>query len=138
MILPLQGIVNFYTAVPVAGGAIDNARASKVSQPWRRDPKVLAMELAAFGMGVGGIASTLNQVYTIKDQEEGTHDAAQFAPLIATLGAAGWFLATVACSMFVHMHLRPKPQPDLEAAEPQPSPDPGAGTSGAGARASSS
>lgn len=133
--LALETICNFYTTAPPIGGAIQGARDSKVRMPWLRDSNVVAKELIALGTGMGAIASTLNQVYSLKDKEQGTHDSAHFASLIGGLGAAGWFMSTIGYSMVMMIDLRPAPQPDIEAnpgpsTDAPPPPDPGAGSSG--------
>ena len=134
--LALETISNFYTTAPPIGGAFQAARDSKVRMPWLRDSNVVAKELIALGTGMGAIASTLNQVYSLKDKEQGTHDSAHFAPLISGLGSAGWFMSTIGYTMVMMIDLRPAPKPDIEAdpgpsADAPPPPDPGAGTSGA-------
>ena len=134
--LALEAISNFHTVAPAVGGALQDARDSKVRMPWLRDSKVVANELIAFGTGVAQIASTMSKVYSVKDEEQGSHDSAHFASLIRGLGSAGWFIATIGFSMVMMIELRPSPQPDIEAGpsnstEAPPPPDAGAGPSGA-------
>lgn len=115
--LALESVNNFNNSTTPIGGAVDDARKSKVAQPWRKDPKVVGQEIADIGFALSGIAATLNKIYLTLDKEAGTHDSDHLANLIMALGAVGMFLATVGYG-FSMMAEAPKKKPvaDVELA----------------------
>ena len=121
--LALEGVNAFNNASTPVGGVIDDARKSKVKNPWLRDPKVVGQELTAVGLALNGVASTLNKTWVIVDKEQGTDKAQRLAPLLMALGAAGMFLATVGYGISAHSELPKKPASnDIELAAVPPPP----------------
>jgi hypothetical protein len=116
--LALEGINAFNNASTPIGGVIDDARKSKVKNPWLRDPKVVGQELAAVGLALNGVASTLNKTWLIVDKEMGTDKAQRLAPLLMALGTIGMFLATVGYGVSAYGEMPKKPAGnDAELAE---------------------
>lgn len=109
--LVLGGINTFNNTATPLGGAVDDARKSKVEQPWLRDPKVVGQQISDLGFALNAIASTLNKVYATKDKENGTQDSQHYTQLISALGAAGMFMATVGYVVSTYAELPKKPAP---------------------------
>jgi len=110
-LLVLGGINTFNNTATPLGGAVDDARKSKVAQPWLRDPKVVGQQISDLGFALNAIASTLNKIYATKDKENGTQDSQHYTQLISALGATGMFMASVGYVVSTYAELPKKPAP---------------------------
>ena len=121
--LALEGINAFNNASTPIGGVIDDARKSKVKNPLMRDPKVVGQELAAVGLAINGVASTLNKTWLIVDKELGTDKAQHNTNLLTVLGTVGAFLAFVGYGLSAYGEWPTKPAgTDIELATQTPQP----------------